>query len=94
MRIVNMDAASILATGTGSVLVTDAEVRAAEGAVSVFVNPSVAISIVDGKVGTVANSPVSCPAGVFTEIAHRAGTLFALSSSGTATVLRAIGCEP
>lgn len=94
MRIVSMATASILATGTGSVLVTNDQMRAVSGAECVIVNPSVDIAIVDGVTGTVANSPAVCPANVPTVILHRSGPLLALSSSGTATVKVAIGCAP
>lgn len=94
MRIVNMATVSVATTAGGTALLTAAQ-GATLGMQCVIVNPDVDIVLVDNQsVGTVANSPLVCPAGAATTIAHRAGVLKAISTSGTATVKVAIGCDP
>ena len=92
MRIVNTALVSVLTSTTA--LLTAAQTGIAD-MLCVIVNPSVDIVIVDNQsIGTVANSPLVCPAGAPTIIAHRAGVLKAISTSGTASVKVAIGCNP
>lgn len=100
MKVVNLATVSVVATGNGTLLLTEAQARIAtsEGLDSVVVNPSVDIVLVDsgGSVvtssvpdaiaGTTSNSPFVCPASTPTVISHRSGALRAISTSGTATV--------
>lgn len=100
MKIVNLATVSVVATGNGTLLLTDAQARilTSEGLDSIVVNPSVDIVLVDSGgaivtsqltdavAGTVANSPLVCPASTPTVINHRSGALRAISTSGTATV--------
>ena len=44
--------------------------------------------------GTVANSPLVCPAGVPTIVQHRGGPIVGISTSGTATVKVAVCVSP
>ena len=102
MQIRNLATVSVATTAGGTYILTPQE--AAEGMTSgmtyVVVNPDVDIVLVDplgtaaAVPGTVANSPLVCPAGSPTTILHRSGPLKAISTSGTATVKRSIGCEP
>ena len=95
MQITNLATVSVATTAGGSVLVTGAQMNTIVGASYVYVNPSVPIVLVDNNsVGTAANSPLVCPAGTFTEISHKQGTLKAISLNGTATVKVAIGATP
>jgi hypothetical protein len=100
MQITNLSTASVDTTAGGTFILTAQEASDNQGMVCVIVNPDVDISLVDAlgtaaaTPGTVANSPLVCPAGVPTVIAHRSGPLKAISTSGTATVKRAIGREP
>ena len=53
------------------------------------------IPLIDGTglgavAGTVANSPLVCPAGVPTVVAHRSGAIRGISTSGTSTVKVAV----
>jgi len=94
MRIINLATVAATTAAGGTALLTAAQ-GATMGMQCVVVNPSVDIVLVDQQaVGTVANSPFVCPAGTATTIAHRAGVLNAISTSGTANVKVAIGCDP
>jgi len=103
MRIVNMATVSVETTAGGTVLVSDAQMRAVSGAVAVVVTPVSDIYLVQNMVmggaaadaaGTAANSPFLCPAGVPTVIAHRSGPLRAITASGSSVTRVGIGCEP
>lgn len=102
MQIINLNTVNVDTTAGGTFLLTSDQALAtqARGMTCVVVNPSVDIALVDasgtspvppGVAGTYANSPLICPAGVPTTIAHRAGPMKAISSSGTATVKVAVG---
>ena len=100
MRIVNLPTVSVDTTAGGTELLSAdaARIAATEGMTALVVNPSVDIylvaaagngissSIPGAVVGTAANSPFYCPAGVPTVIEHRSGPVRAISSSGTSTV--------
>lgn len=104
MQIANLATVSI--NTNGEVLITSAQATAAIqcGLDSVAINPSVDIVLVGqasqfagipGVVdGTVANSPLVCPAGAVTVVQHRSGPINAISTSGTATVKVALVCLP
>lgn len=101
MRIVNLATVTVDTTAGGVVLVTDAQMRAVSGAVAVVVNPVSDIYLVqdqvmggDDVVGTAANSPFYCPAGIPTVIAHTRGPLRAITASGSSVTRVGIGCEP
>ncbi len=52
-------------------------------------------AVIPGAVaGTVANSPLVCPAGVVTIVTHRSGPVVGISTSGTATVKVAVCAVP
>lgn len=102
MQILNLPTASVPTTAGGTFILTAAEAAdgLARGMTCVVINPDVDIVLVDsqgsaaGVPGTVANSPWVCPAGTPTVIQHRSGPIKAISTSGTATVKRSIGCGP
>lgn len=102
MQVINLATASVDTTAGGTYILTvdEANDGASRGMTCVVVNPDVDIVLVSAQgnaartPGTVANSPWVCPAGVATVISHRSGPLKAISTSGTATVKRSIGCEP
>ena len=102
MQIINLATASVATTAGGTYVLTAEEAAKGlqNGMTCVVLNPDVDIVLVDPLgtaaevAGTVANSPWVCPAGVPTVIAHRSGPLKAISTSGTATVKRSIGCQP
>lgn len=99
MQIINLATVAVETTAGGTFVLTVDEGKegTTRGMTCVVLNPSVDIALVDAQglntvtPGTVANSPFVCPAGVPTIIEHRAGPLKAISTSGTATVKRAIG---
>lgn len=100
MRVVNLATVSVDTTAGGTEVFSSAAARIAttEGMEAIVINPSVDIALVDpggsqissaipgAVVGTYANSPFYCPAGVPTVILHRSGPIRAISSSGTSTV--------
>ena len=100
MKVVNFATVSVVATGNGTEIfsVDQARIATSEGLEAIVVEPTVDIMLIDaggaqitsaipGAVaGTVANSPLRCPAGVPTVALHRSGPMRAISSSGTATV--------
>ena len=95
MQITSLATVPVATTAGGTTLVTNDQMNAITGAYAIAVNPSVDIVLVDNNaVGTVANSPLVCPASVPTIIDHRFGTLKAISTSGTATVKVAILAGP
>lgn len=102
MQIINLATASVDTTAGGTFVLTvdEANDGVQRGMTCVVLNPSVDIVLVDNQgsaaavPGTVANSPWVCPAGVPTVISHRSGPMKAISTSGTATVKRSIGCAP
>ena len=95
MRIVNLATVSVDTTAGGTVLVSDAQMRAVSGAVGVILNCTVPISIVDGTaLGTVANSSAVVPANIPWPIGHRSGPLRAITTGATSTVQVSIACEP
>ena len=102
MQIINLPTASVDTTAGGTLVLTAAEAAdgVSRGMTCVVLNPDIDIVLVDNQgsaavtPGTVANSPWVCPAGVPTVIEHRSGPLRAITSSGTATVKRSIGCAP
>lgn len=108
MKVVNFATVAVDTTAGGTELFSSAQARIAtsEGMESIFVNPSVDIVLVDAGgtivssaipgaiAGTVANSPLVCPASTSTEIAHKSGPVRAISTSGTATVKIAAGETP
>ncbi len=52
-------------------------------------------AVIPGAVaGTVANSPLVCPANVTTIVTHRSGAVVGISTSGTATVKVAVCAVP
>ena len=95
MQTINIGTVSVDPT-TPTALFSDAQVNALQAAAVQFVcvNPSVDIVIVGPATvtfpgvatGSAANSPLTCPASTPTFIRHRSGNIYALSSSGTATV--------
>lgn len=110
MQVVNIDTASVVATAGGTEILSAANASLAQqqGLNCVVVNPSVDCALVDvggtspvwtaalpfAVEGTIANSPFVCPAGVPTVIMHRGGPVRMISSSGAATVKRALGMVP
>ena len=102
MRIVNLATVSVDTTAGGTVLVSDAQMRAISGAVCVVINPASDIALVQNAamggasadaIGTGANSPFVCPAGIPTVVSHRSGPLRAIAGA-TVVVKVGIGCEP
>jgi flavoprotein len=93
MRIVAVPG-PITLTGSVQTLLTNAQMIAVEGAVSVFVVPTVDMAITDTTTnGNFAGAGAVCPAGIPTEIAHRAGDLVVISNGG-GQVKVSIGCVP
>lgn len=104
MQIVNLATVSVETTAGGTEIFSSSAARIAtnEGMTSIILNPSVDIVLVDagglqvssgvpGAVaGTVANSPLVCPAGLPTVIEHRSGPIRGISTSGTSTVKVAV----
>jgi hypothetical protein len=99
MQIQNLATVLVATTAGGTFVLTADEAAAAanNGMTQVILNPDVDIVLVDAAgtaaavPGTVANSPLVCPAGMPTIISHRSGPMKAISTSGNATVKRAIG---
>lgn len=103
MRIVNMATVTVATTAGGTLLVSDAQMRAVSGAIAVVLNPVSDIYLVQpaamggsaaDAVGTAANSPFLCPAGIPTVVSHRSGNLYGITASGTSVTRVGIGCEP
>ena len=108
MKVVNLATVSVDTTAGGTEIFSAAAARiaASEGMGCVIINPSVEIVLVDpggnlpsssipgAVVGTYANSPFTCPAGVPTVVLHRSGPIRAISSSGTSTVKVGVGEAP
>ena len=108
MRIVNLATVAVDTTAGGTVILSSDAARTAtsEGMEAIVINPSVDIVLVAGAgtdvssaipgavVGTVANSPFTCPAGVPTVVSHRSGPIRAISTSGTSTVKVAVAEAP
>lgn len=104
MKIVNLATASILTTKSELLSSADATAAIKAGVTCFVVLPDVDIVLVDNSgttpdipgsvAGSVANSPFVCPAGAPTVVDHRSGAVSAISTSGTATVKRGMGCAP
>ena len=108
MRIVNLATVSVDTTAGGTVIFSAdaARIATTEGMEAIVVNPSAEIVLISAAgtgisssvpgavVGTAANSPFTCPAGVPTVVLHRAGPVRAIASSTTATVKVAVAEVP
>ncbi len=108
MQITNLATVSVDTTAGGTIILTLAQAQSATaaGMNALVINPSVEIALVDSGgsspaspvtgavVGTYANSPFICPAGVSTVVQHRSGLVRAISSAGTSTVKVGVGCAP
>ena len=108
MQIVNLATVNVATTAGGTEILSSAQARIAttEGLNCVIINPVVNIVLVDNNglgtsslvpgavTGTVANSPIVCPAGVPTVVMHRSGAIRGISTSGTTVTQVALGCAP
>lgn len=106
MQITNLATVSVDTSGTNLISLAQAQAATQAGMDCMIINPSVDIVLVDAGgaspsspvpsavAGTVANSPLVCPAGVPTILLHRSGVVRAISTSGTATVKVALGVAP
>lgn len=106
MQVVNFATVSVDTTGVEILSSAQATAAVTAGMIALAVNPSVDIVIVDASqgsawanipnavAGSVANSPFVCPAGSVTMINHKGGAVRAISTSGTATVKRALSMVP
>lgn len=96
---------TVVVTAAGNVILDQATAVAATkaGVDTLIINPSVDIVLVDptdggwaqqipGAVaGSVANSPITCPANTPTLISHRGGMVKGISTGADSTVKRALG---
>jgi hypothetical protein len=102
MQIANFNPIVVDGTAGGTFILTVAEANdlTTKGMTSFAINPSVDIVLVDNQgvsasiPGTVANSPLVCPANTVTVVAHRSGAIKAISTGANSTVRRAGGCAP
>ena len=107
MKVINLATVTVDTTAGGVEIFSSAAARIAttEGLNCVVINPSVDISLVDAGglqissgipgavVGTVANSPFVCPAGIPTEVKHNSGALRAIAGASS-TVKIGLGAKP
>lgn len=108
MKIVNLATVTVETTAGGTLLLTAEQAKAAasEGMECVVINPAADIVLVDpdgagpfsskipgATAGTVANSPLTCPANVPTTVLHRSGPVRAIASASTVTKI-AVGEAP
>lgn len=96
-RWLNFDAVSVATSATDLLTAAQQDITGME---AVVVTPATEIRIVGsagpsglGVAGTVANSPLICPGGVPTTIAHYGGPLKAICASGTVATLVAAWVE-